>query len=191
MIAGYLEDTHIPWEVRLGTGMRQTTGATIEDIIFNHRRETPTTVVTTLLKEGEQFMEDTYTLDDLGRTIKTTSALAGEPPHWTYEWDYDSDGSVGITRTNPEGEVFRYKMVVTERDSERRILAAEQRSYENDSCLLHIRVERDAAGRIAKQVAEDTEEPYMLIFYLDGEGRYLRMEHYYAGELTVSQDYLH
>lgn len=191
MIAGYLEDTDIPWEVRLGEGMRQTSGETIEDIIFSHRRESPSEVITTHLKEGVPYMECTYLLDEQGRTIKETSAMFGEPPHWIYTWDYNPDESVGMTRTDPEGQVSTWKMVVTEHDSAGRILAAEQRSYEDDACLLRIRVERDAAGRIVKQVAEDTEEPYTLLFYLDAEGRYLRMEHYYEGKLTLIQDYLH
>jgi hypothetical protein len=182
MIEGVLENYELPWEERLGTGMRQTKGNTTELITFSHKRR-GNILVTTLLKDDKPISIDTYVADSEGRLLRLMYQEPGERPHWTYEYDV-IENTAHITRTDGEGDVLNYRISVLEFDRGK-IMRAQMGGDEPMSTIT-VRRFYDGFRYIIEDVADDA---YATIFF-DKDGRYLKREHVYSDETALVQEYL-
>ncbi len=190
MINGFLEYTTLPWEERLGKQIRQTSGNTIENIIVSNKIIDANTLVSTLIREGQIIMVDTYITHTSGELKKVTNQYPGQPPHWTYEYEM-REGELQVTRTDPERETSHYKMVVTERDSQGRVSIAEYRETVSGNVIGRIYAMRNDDGNLIQEVFEDAEEGARAVISCDRDGRWLLREHFQNGMLLMKQEYIH
>ncbi|MDP7458348.1 MAG: hypothetical protein QGH47_06485, partial [Candidatus Woesearchaeota archaeon] len=158
------------------------------EFTLSNQRTAANTLVSTLLKEGQPFMIDTYVTDASGRTIKMINQYPGKLPHWTYEYEFH-DGEVPTTRTNGEGEIYKYKMMVTEKDGNDRISVAVYEELDGGKIIGRIFTKRDENGILIQEIMEDEDEPVKAVISCDTNGRWLLREHFMKKEVIMRQEY--
>ena len=187
MINGYVENLELPWEERIGNKIQQTIGDTIEDLIINKERVDKNNLITTIIKGDEPFMIDTYVTYDSGALKKVTNQFPGENPHWIYQYFYSGDVTF-IRRTNPKGKNWFYKMTITEKNDESKVMRAEYREAKTDKITGRINVERDDEGNLKKEIFED--DNHKAIIKCDKEGRWLIQKQFENKKPILIQEYL-